>query len=59
MPQFVDNTMKFTTSDYIKANKIGSRLAEMENQTGWSAKHKVHKNMKAYNRKDKHRERYF
>ncbi len=49
----------FTTSDYVKANKIGSRLAELENQSGWSAKLKVHKNAKAYSRKDKHKERYF
>lgn len=59
MAQCSNDTMKITTADYIKANKIGNRLAELENQSGWSAKHKVHKNMKAYSRKDKHKERYF
>jgi hypothetical protein len=53
------NGFRFTMDDYIKANRIGSRQAEMENQSGWSAKHKVHKNAKAYNRKDKHRQKYF
>jgi len=32
--------------DYIKANRKGSRLAELENETGFVSKHKVHKNKK-------------
>lgn len=39
--------------DYIKANRKGSRDAELEGKTGWTAKHKVHRSAKAYNRKDK------
>lgn len=53
------NGFRFTMDDYIKANRIGSRQAEMENQSGWSAKHKVHKSAKAYSRKDKSWKREF
>jgi hypothetical protein len=51
--------MKITKDDYIKANRIGSRLAELENQTGFKSMHKVHQNKKAYNRKDKKWKRDF
>jgi len=37
--------------DYIKANRNGSRQAELECSTGFVAKHKVHKSKKTYNRK--------
>ena len=37
-------TMTITQADYIKANKIGNRNAELENATGFVSKHKVHKN---------------
>jgi hypothetical protein len=47
--------MRITQADYIKANKIGNRNAELENQTGFVSKHKVHKNKKAYTRKQKHK----
>lgn len=42
-------------SDYIKANRKGSRDAELENSTGFNSVHKVHKNKKAYTRKLKHK----
>lgn len=42
-------------SDYIKANRKGSRDAELENQTGWSAKAKKHKTAKDYDRKEKYK----
>lgn len=42
-------------SDYIKANRKGSRDAEIENSTGFNSVHKVHKNKKAYSRKLKHK----
>ena len=42
-------------SDYIKANRKGSRDAELENSTGFTSMHKVHKNKKAYSRKLKHK----
>jgi len=43
--------------DYIKANRKGSRDAELEDATGFTSMHKVHRNKKAYNRKDKHKKR--
>lgn len=42
-------------NDYIKANRKGSREAELENQTGWSSKHAVHPSKKQYSRKAKHK----
>lgn len=39
-------------SDYIKANRRGSREAEIENKTGFVAIHKVHKSAKNYSRKN-------
>jgi len=51
--------MKITLDDFLKANRIGSREAEIEqNNTGWKAKRKVHKNKKAYSRKNKKNEKY-
>jgi hypothetical protein len=38
---------------YIKANRKGSREAELEISAGWTAKTKVHKNKRKYNRKDR------
>jgi len=42
-------------NDYIKANRRGSREAELENKTGWSSKHSVHPSKKTYSRKGKHK----
>lgn len=39
---------------YVKASRKGSRDAELENQTGWVAKNKVHKSKTQYRRKPKH-----
>lgn len=39
----------------LKANRKGSREAELENSTGWTRVHKVHKSKKSYTRKSKHR----
>lgn len=39
--------------DYVKANRKGSRDAELENKTGWVSIHKVHRSKKSYNRRDK------
>jgi len=47
--------LKMKVSDYIKANRRGSREAELENQTGWVGKHKIHKSDKIYTRKVKHK----
>lgn len=49
-------TIKF--NDYMKAIHRGNREAELEDKTGWNAKHKVHKNVKAYSRKVKHKMTY-
>jgi hypothetical protein len=38
--------------DYIKANRRGSREAELENSTGFKAVTKIHKSEKTYNRKN-------
>jgi hypothetical protein len=45
-------------NDYIKANRRGSRDAELENQTGWKGSHKVHKSVKNYSRKVKHKGKF-
>lgn len=38
--------------DYIKANRRGSREAELEKSNGFKSNHKVHKNFKKYSRKN-------
>ena len=40
-------------SDYIKANRKGSREAELSFEYGWKSTHKVHKSKKIYSRKTK------
>ncbi len=42
-------------NDYIKANRKGSRDAELERESGWTAVRKVHTSKKSYNRKPKHK----
>jgi len=42
-------------SDYIKANRKGSRDAELEDSTGWKNIKKIHKSKKTYDRKNKHK----
>jgi len=41
--------------DYIKANRRGSRDAELENSSGWKSVNSIHVNKKKYSRKNKHR----
>ena len=41
--------------DVIKANRKGSREAELENKTGWTAKYKIFASVKTYKRKPKHK----
>lgn len=53
------NLGKFTTDDYIKANRKASREIELEIMGGWVSKHKVHKSMKSYARKSKHKKNLF
>ena len=45
----------FTKQDTLKAFKKASREMELQNSTGWTAKHKVHKSIKDYTRKPKHK----
>ena len=45
-------TKRGKKSDFIKAVNRGSRVAELENSTGWTSKTKVHKSPKDYDRKD-------
>jgi hypothetical protein len=47
-----------TREQYIKANRNGSRQAELENATGFVSKHKVHRSKKTYSRKSKHKLNY-
>ncbi|MDR1897380.1 MAG: hypothetical protein LBR10_11380 [Prevotellaceae bacterium] len=42
---------KGKVSDYVKANRKGSREAELEISAGWTSKTKIHKSRKQYNRK--------
>jgi hypothetical protein len=57
-------TKKFSKSkeekelDYVKANRRGSREAELENSTGFKSGHSAHKNKKQYCRKPKHKENW-
>ena len=46
---------KITTEDYTKSNRKISREIELQIMGGWTAKHKVHKSMKTYTRKNKHK----
>jgi hypothetical protein len=39
----------------IKIERKASREIELMNATGWTARHKVHKSAKEYNRKEKHK----
>lgn len=51
----VINIGKITQKQILNAYKKASREMELENGTGWVAKHKVHKSSKDYNRKVKHK----
>jgi len=46
---------KFTVEDNLKSLKRSSREIELENSTGWVSKNKVHKSLKDYSRKSKHK----
>jgi len=47
--------MKKEFNDWLKANRKGSRDAELENETGWVAVKKAHKTLKDYSRKGKNK----
>ena len=46
---------KITKEQIIKSRKKASREMEIEANAGWVSTHKVHKSLKDYNRKPKHR----
>ncbi len=43
---------RFTIHDYIKANRIGSRAAEIDEHGHAINRHKVHRSKKQYNRRN-------
>jgi hypothetical protein len=47
--------MKNKNNDYVKANRRGSRDAELENSTGFNGTHKIHKSKLDYDRKPKYK----
>ena len=46
---------KLGKDDILTIYKKASREMELENSTGWISKHKVHKSIKDYSRKTKHK----
>lgn len=52
------NIGTFTKWDSIKLDRKISREIELENSTGWVCRHKVHKSLKNYSRKTKHKVSY-
>ena len=44
-----------TIDEILSVYKKASREMELENSTGWVAKHKVHKSAKDYKRNPKHK----
>lgn len=46
---------KITTEDMLSSYRKASREIELELNGGWTAKHKVHKSVKNYTRKVKHK----
>lgn len=48
---------KITKEQLYTEMRKNSRDAEMDLYGSWTSKHKVHKSMKTYNRKDKHKTR--
>ena len=53
------NLGKFSKEENLKVFKKASRELELETSTGWNSTHKVHKSMKDFNRKPKHRNLLF
>ena len=50
---------KITHDQILNVYKKASREMELENATGWVAKHKVHKSAKDYKRNPKHKNLVF
>ena len=45
--------------EYVRANRKGSRDAELENEMGWKSRNRIHKSQKQYNRKFKYNDDIF
>jgi hypothetical protein len=52
------NIGRITKTQMIKSQKRTSREIELENSTGWTATHKIHKTLKDYQRKPKYKKDY-
>lgn len=52
------NIGKITQKQIIKSERKISREIELENQSGWISRHKVHKSKKTYTRKPKYKTDY-
>jgi hypothetical protein len=50
---------KITQDQILTVYKKASREMELENATGWVAKHKVHKSVKDFKRNPKHKNLVF
>ena len=50
---------KITQDQILNVYKKASREMELENATGWVAKHKVHKSSKDFKRNPKHKNLVF
>ena len=50
---------KITQDEILTVYKKASREMELENATGWVAKHKVHQSAKDYKRNSKHKNLVF
>jgi hypothetical protein len=49
---------KITTEDILPSYRKASREIELEINGGWKAKHKIHRSVKNYTRKVKHKMGY-
>jgi len=52
------NIGKITQKQILTSERKISREIELENQSGWISKHKVHKSKKTYTRKPKYKTDY-
>jgi hypothetical protein len=53
------NIGKFSVEHILKSNRKISREISLENSTGWVSTHSIHKSVKNYSRKSKHKIKLF
>ena len=51
-----EKSKRSKTMDYVKANRKGSRDAELDDEFGWVSKSKIHKTKREYNRNKKYKD---